>query len=177
MLCAMPSWHPLQPADASFFATAPHVYRFPTEFPVPPEQVWESLASDESVSAWGLGVRSLRWTSERPFGIDTTREVELPLGLITVREKFFRWDEGRGYSFYVTEANRPGLRRFAEDYVVEPGRNGGTRFTWTIALEPTPAMRLPMLVGSPVNRLAFGQLVRGGHTYFAGKTTSPGGAR
>ena len=57
---------------------------------------------------------------------------------MTVRERFFRWDEGdSGYSFYVESANRPGIRRFAEDYEIEPDGTG-SRFTWTIAIEPAP---------------------------------------
>ena len=54
----------------------------PSGWTSPPEQVWESLASDESIAAWpmGPGIRiGLRWTSPRPFGIGTTREVRLPL--------------------------------------------------------------------------------------------------
>jgi hypothetical protein len=162
----MTRWYRLEPADSSVFAEAPQVYRFPTRLPVPPERVWESIASDASVSAWGLGVQALTWTSPRPFGVGTTREVVLPLKVMTVREQFFRWDEGHGYSFFVREANRPGLRRFAEDYVVEPDGDG-TLFTWTIALEPKPRLAPVMKFGSPLNRLAFGQLIRGAHRYFA----------
>jgi len=36
-----------------------------------------------------------------------------------LRESFFRWDEGKGYSFYAEAVNRPGLRRFAEDYLLQ----------------------------------------------------------
>lgn len=161
----MARWYSLEIPDESTFTTATELFRFPVRLPVAPERVWESLASDASVSAWGLGVRSLRWTSPRPFGVGTTREVVLPLRAMTVREEFTRWDEGKGYSFYVAAADRPGLRSFAEDYVVEPDGDG-TLFTWTIALEPQRALRLPMRLGRPLNRLAFGQLVRGARNYF-----------
>jgi Polyketide cyclase / dehydrase and lipid transport len=162
----MTRWHTLEPADEAFFKTAPHLYRFVVDLSVPPERVWESLQSDESVTAWGLGVQSLRWQNPRPFGVGTTREVVLPLHAMTLREKFFIWDEGNRYSFYVAEANRPLIRRFAEDYVVE-ARAGGTRFTWTIALEPQPRYKRIVDLGRPVNKLAFGQLARGAKAYFA----------
>jgi hypothetical protein len=161
----MPRWYPLEPIDESFFTSAPHIYRFPVQLPVPPERVWESLVSDQSVAAWGLGVQSLHWTSPRPFGVGTTREVVLPLRAMTVRERFTRWDEGARYSFCVTEANRPFYRRFAEDYIVA-ARPGGSQFTWTVALEPSPRYRRLIDLGRPVNRLAFGQLVRGARGYF-----------
>ena len=161
----MARWYPLERPEYSTFTEATHVYRFPARFGVPPERVWESLASDESVKAWGLGVQSLTWTSPRPFGVGTTREVVLPLRAMTLREEFFRWDEGRGYSFFVREANRPGLRSFAENYELEPDGDG-TLFTWTIALEPRSALSPALRLLKPVNKAAFGQLVRGGRTYF-----------
>jgi hypothetical protein len=162
----MARWHALERPDPSTFSDAAAVYRFPARFRATPERVWESLASDESVKAWGLGVRSLQWTSPHPFGIGTTREVVLPLAAITVREEFFRWDEGKGYSFFVTEANRPGLRSFAENYELEADGDG-TLFTWTIALEPVSRLAPAMRLFGPVNKAAFGQLVRSGQKYFA----------
>jgi hypothetical protein len=159
-------WHRLERPDSSVFTEAPHAYRYPARFAAPPERVWESLVSDESVKAWGLGVRSLRWTSPRPFGVGTTREVVLPLGVMSLREEFFRWDEGRGYSFYVREANRPGLRRFAENYELVPDGDG-TLFTWTIALDPTPRLAPVLKLLAPINKAGFAQLVRAGRKYFA----------
>lgn len=166
MLLRMTRWYPLEPADESVFATAAQVHRYPVRLDVPPERVWDSLASDESLAAWGLGVRRLTWTSPRPFGVGTTREVVLPLRAMTVRERFFRWDEGKGYSFYVESADRPGVRQFAEDYVVEPDGDG-TLFTWTIALEPGRALGPLMRATGPLNKLAFGQVARGAKKYFA----------
>jgi hypothetical protein len=159
-------WHGLDPADEAIFATAPHVYRYAVDLDVPPARVWESLQSDRSLAAWGLGVRSLRWLTPRPFGVGTRREVVLPLAAMAVREQFFRWDEGEGYSFFVTEANRPFVRRFAEDYVVEARPGGRSRFTWTIALEPAPRYRLLVDLGRPMNALCFGQVARSAKGYF-----------
>jgi hypothetical protein len=163
-------WYALEPADSSFFSAAPVLLDFSAHFTAPPGRVWESLASDESVAAWGRGVQSVRWTSSRPFGVGTTREVVLAFNTVTVREEFFRWDEGRGYSFCARQSNRPGLRRFAEDYAVSAAGTG-TLFTWRVALEPTagsPAVRLM----APALRAVFGQLVRDGARYFASSAQS-----
>jgi carbon monoxide dehydrogenase subunit G len=160
------AWHPLEPVDESFFDTADHRYEYPIDLDVAPERVWESIASDESVAAWGLGVQSLHWTSPRPFGVGTTREVTLPLGMMKVRERFIVWDEGKRYAFEVYEANRGLYRRFAENYVVEP-RGTGSRLTWTIAVEPQPKLRRLVDLARPLNRLAFGQFARGARSYFA----------
>jgi hypothetical protein len=166
MLLRMARWYELQPADESIFETAPEVYRYRVRLSVAPERVWESLTSDASLSAWRLPIRRLTWTSPRPFGVGTTREIELSLRTLAIRERFFRWDEGRGYSFYVEALNRPGVRRFAEDYVVEPD-GAGAAFTWTIALEPVGALTPVMKLLRPVNRAGFGQVTRAAKKQFA----------
>lgn len=164
MLAPM-AWHSLDVVDESFFTTAPHIYRYPVELTVPPERVWESLVSDGSLADWGMGIK-LRWTSPRPFGVGTGREVVLPLGVMTVRERFFLWDEGKRYAFYVESANRSMIKAFAEDYVVEKTPTG-SRFTWTIAIEPQPKFRALVAAGGPLNRFSFGQTARSGKKYFA----------
>jgi hypothetical protein len=134
----------------------------------PPEQVWESLTSDASIAAWGNpAVKEVTWTSPRPFGIGTTREVA---GLVTrSRERYFRWDEGHGYSFAVYESTVPLFKRFAEDYVVEPD-DGGTLFNWTLAIEPKVALAFPFKALAPVLKAGFGRIRSDGQRYFAKRT-------
>lgn len=132
------TWYQMETVDEDFFRTAPLRHRHVIDLPTTPERVFEQIASDESLSAWGVGLK-LHWTSPRPFGVGTTREATLPGGLV-LRERFFRWDEGAGYSFAGVEANRPTYVRFAEDYRVEP-RPGGARLTWVMAMEPPPGIK------------------------------------
>jgi hypothetical protein len=162
----MTRWYALEPTDAGFFDSAPHVFRYEKHYDAPPERVWESLQSDESLAAWGKTVGSVTWTSPRPFGVGTTREVAT--GPALVREHFFAWDEGSGYAFYVTEANVPIFRRFAEDYRVEP-QGSGTRFTWLVAIEPVGALRLPFKVLAPALKAGFGRAATDGQKYFAAR--------
>lgn len=162
----MTRWHQLESADESFLRSAPHVFRYSKRFAAPPERVWASLASDECLAAWSPTVSSVNWLSPRPFGIGTTREVALAPGLAKVRERFFRWDEGRGYSFEVYEASLPAFKRFVEDYAIEP-EGADTRFTWTVAIEPKSALALPFKPLAPVLKLAFGRMATDGEKYFA----------
>jgi hypothetical protein len=162
----MTRWYSLEPADETFFDTAPYVYRFPVELEVPPERVWESLTSDRSLADWGLGLHSLEWTSPRPFGVGTTRTVVLPGKAMALRERFFRWEEGQRTSFYLAESNRPLLRRLAEDYLVEK-TSAGSRFTWTIALEPAARTGALLRRTSPVNALMFRAVPIRAKSYFA----------
>lgn len=162
----MARWYPLESTDATLFDTAAHVFRYQKHFDAPPDVVWTSLASDHSLADWGSSVQSVTWTTPRPFGIGTTREVAMPGGLARVREHFFRWDEGSGYSFYVYEANAPLFRRFAEDYTIAPDGTG-TLFSWTVAIDPKSALRLPFHVLAPVVKAGFGRMAADGQKYFA----------
>ncbi|WP_197379009.1 SRPBCC family protein [Mycolicibacterium mengxianglii] len=162
----MARWFPLEPSDASVFDSAAHVFRYRKRFDAPPEVVWASLASDHSLADWGPSVQEVTWSTPRPFGIGTRREVAITLGLARVREEFFRWDEGRGCSFYVYEANAPLFRRFAEDYRISPD-GSGTLFEWTVAIEPRRALRLPFRALAPVLKAGFGRMAADGEKYFA----------
>ena len=53
----MTRWYPLESADADFLASAPHIFRYEKSFEAPPSQVWESLVSDASLSAWSSTVK------------------------------------------------------------------------------------------------------------------------
>ena len=161
----MTSWYPLEPADADFLKSAPHVFVYQKRFAAPPAEVWQSLTSDESIAAWTPIIKQVTWTSPRPFGVGTTREVAAPVGP-RMRERYFFWDEGRRHSFAVYESTAQIFTRFAEDYLVEPDGND-TLFTWTLAIEPRSALTLPIKALAPVIKAAFGRMPSDGQRYFA----------
>ena len=137
----MTRWYQLEPADADFFQSAPHVFTYQKRFAASPAQVWAQLTSDASIAAWGPATKEVNWTSPRPFGIGTTRDVVAPGGA-TMRERFFRWEEGSRKSFGVYESTLPLFKRFAGDYIVEPD-GADTLFTWVVAIEPKEKLALP----------------------------------
>jgi hypothetical protein len=141
-------WFSCEPVDESFFETAPvrMVARF--EVPRPAAEVWGELIGERPLH-WCRILQEVRWTSERPFGVGTTREVKALWGANLLREHYFRWEEGRQHSFYVVEASAPLARRFAEDYLVEPTGEGSCRFSWKIVFEPQP-LAIP---GLPLTKL------------------------
>jgi hypothetical protein len=142
----------LEPVEEGFLGSAPVRYRDTFAIARPAMEVWRELVSEQPLD-WCRAL-SIRWTSERPFAVGTTRQAKVLGGAMKVQERFFIWDEGHRYAFYVTEANAPAFRRIAEDYVVEPDGPDRCRFTWTVALEPTPIGRL----GGPLNGLIFKSL-------------------
>jgi hypothetical protein len=141
-----------EPVDETLFATAPVRLKEAFDIPRPAVQVWADLTADNPL-AWCRILRSVTWTSPRPFGVGTTRTARSVGGVIN--ERFFLWEEGRRKSFFAFEASVPLFRRLAEDYLVEPTSETSCRFTWTIAFEPRPAAR----IANPVNRLLLGTLL------------------
>jgi hypothetical protein len=113
----------------------------------PASVVWDELTADDALH-WCRILNDVRWTSQRPLGVGTTREVKSLRGASNFREHYFRWEEGHRHSFYVAESTAPLFSSFAEDYLLEPRGEDACRFTWTIAVEPTAVGR----AGTPVNR-------------------------
>jgi hypothetical protein len=118
------------------------------------QRVWAELTSESTLS-WCRALAGVTWTSARPFGVGTTRTVRTPLSLLMLKEVYFRWEEGRRKSFYVSEATLPLFRGFAEDYLVEETSPTSCRFTWTVASEAPPAARLGKPVSDLITRSLF----------------------
>ncbi|WFB10709.1 SRPBCC family protein [Streptomyces sp. LX-29] len=125
-------WYAIDEVDDAFFDTAPLRHARSVDIPFPAEQTWAALTGDE-VSSWTKGMNELRWTSPRPFGVGTTREIDMS-GNFVLRERFYRWEEGRRKTFTGVEATRSIFRHLIEDYVVEPTPEG-SRFSWRFAAE------------------------------------------
>jgi hypothetical protein len=140
-------WFKCTPVDERFFEEAPMRLRAGFEIARPAAAVWGELTADDALH-WCRILQDVRWTSPRPFGVGTTREVKALQGANMLREHYFLWEEGRRHSFYAAESSGPLFKALAEDYVVEPRGEDACRFTWTIAVELSAVGR----AGAPVNR-------------------------
>lgn len=159
----MPSTHfSLQPVDETFFDNAPMVLRDAFDIPMSAAEFWDELTKDDPL-AWCKAIDSVTWTSERPFGVGTTRTVKALKGLNVLDERFFIWNEGTRKSFYVVKASGPLFKRFAEDYLIEPTGEDTCRFTWTLAYEPT----LLGKAGTPINKRLLGSLFADTRKHFS----------
>jgi hypothetical protein len=78
--------------------------------------------------------------------------------LLTVDEHFFRWEQNRRCSFYLTGHSMPLFHAFAEDYLLEEVAPGRTHFTYSVAVEP----RLTIRMGGPIAQTYFGSTFRKG---------------
>ena len=143
----MAPWLKCQPVDETFFETAPMRLRAGFEIARPGAAVWAELTADDALH-WCRILQDVSWTSPRPFGVGTTREVKALWGANMLREYYFLWEEGRRHCFYAEESSGPLFKSLAEDYLVEPRGEDACRFTWTIAVAPT----LVGKAGTPLNR-------------------------
>ncbi|PXY37658.1 SRPBCC family protein [Prauserella flavalba] len=151
----MPRWFPLTEADDEFVRTAPVRFEHVADLPAPPPVVWRVLTADDALVSWSRLITRAEWTS--PPGPGATRLVTLG-GALTLDERFYRWEEARRMTFTVDRATGPGLRRFAEDLVLD-AVPGGTRLRWTFASEPVLAVAAKPLV--PLLRRVTAGLPRG----------------
>lgn len=149
----MTRWYPLAESDDDFLCYAEFRFAHTVDVPVAAEQVWAAFSADDALVSFSRSITGAEWTSPRPFGVGTTRTVTIGHGAASLRERFYRWDEESRMTFTVDAANRPGFRRFAEDVALEPIA-GGTRFTWTFAVEPAPRLAPVLAASRPLLRKA-----------------------
>ncbi|RJQ79796.1 SRPBCC family protein [Pseudonocardiaceae bacterium YIM PH 21723] len=146
----MMPWFSVAPVtDESVFQTAAKVVSYTMDLKADADEVWAGLVSDRPL-AWCKALNG-QYTSERPFGVGTTRTIKVRGGL-EARERFFIWDDAqRRHAFTFEQANLPLFSVFAEDYKVDP-IEGGCRFTWTFAVSPSKFAALLFPLVWPLNK-------------------------
>ena len=93
---------------------------------VPPDAIWSAFVDGRAWTEW-LPLTGVTWTSPRPFGVGTTRTVEI--GAQRVEESFFSWTEGERMAFRFDRSTFP-VQAAVEDYRVQ-AVDGGCEVTWT----------------------------------------------
>ena len=114
-----------KPVAEDYLATARQgsvVHRFP----FPASMVWNALLDGPAWTEW-LAITKVTWTSPQPFGVGTTRTVEI--GETAVEETFFAWDEGRRMAFRFERSPLP-ISAAVEDYRIRD-IEGGCELVWS----------------------------------------------
>ena len=140
---------PCHPVDASFFDTAPMRFRNTIELAARPADVFAIFEDGESWPGWFHGIHKVVWTSDKPYGT-------VWLTGVTVQERFFRWEQDRRLSFYLTGHSMPLAHALAEDYLLDEVAAGKTRFTYSVAIEP----RLALSMAGPIARRLINSMLR-----------------
>jgi len=108
----------LGPVGESYAATGAIEVR--RAMKAPAKAVWAALLDAQAWTEW-LPITKVTWTSGQPFGVGTTRTVEI--GSAVVEEVFFAWDEGARMAFRFDRTSLP-VKAAIEDYRVVPTAEG-----------------------------------------------------
>lgn len=138
-----------RPVDALFFETAPWQFKNIVDLDAPASKVFAIFEDGESWPHWFRAIHKVVWTSDKPYGVGTTRTVSLAAA--TIDEKFFIWEPDRRMAFYVTGSSAPLTHAMAEDYLLEEPTPGKTRFTYRVAMDPQLLISVP----GPLSRIYF----------------------
>lgn len=127
----------MRPVAAEYASMGPNQRTRVQPIGKPAATVFRILEDGPSWKVWfNLGVE---WTSERPFGVGTTRTVTGAGGL-RIDEHFVAWEDGRRMAFRFDRASVP-FRSFAEDWSVRPTSDDACELVWRYAYQwagPTP---------------------------------------
>jgi len=137
-----------RPVDINFVNTAPVVIVNTVEINAPAESIFSVFEDEHAWPQWFDDIKSVDWTTPKPYGIGTTRTVNL--GALSVDEYFFLWEDNARFAFYFTQCSLPLFKALMEDYRLEEIGNNKTRFTYTVAYEPA----LPLAIAGPLGKLA-----------------------
>jgi len=159
--------------DMTFLERAPVRHVFRAVVAAPRASVFAALADPTCWHAWFPGVRSARYSSAPPYGVGTIREADVS-GSRWV-EEMIAWDAECRWAYTVIESSAPLAEAQVEVFDVEDATDvtgGGTRVTWTLAIEPRLLQRLAAPIAPLVMKRVFECAMRGLERYLAGGTRS-----
>ncbi len=127
-----------------YLTTAPTSITVAVTARATPAQVFAALEDAAAWPKWAPAIKKVTWTSPKPFGLGTTRTVDLVAGMVA-EEEFIGWEPNRRMAFYFTRTSMP-ADAFAEDYVLSDMGDGRTKIAWTMAMTPEKGRKNPKVV-------------------------------
>ncbi len=153
-----------EPIKLDYFTQAPFAFVTKTTVNATPEEIWPILEDAKSWSTWASVIQKVTWTSPKPFGLGTTRTVEMSGGMVG-DETFIGWEPNKRMSFCFTSASIKGVNRFGEDWQLLPQANGQTLVQWTMALDVALINRIFLMAFKPVMKLFLQRLLNSFQKY------------
>lgn len=144
--------YPCVKVDQNYILAAAKSYQAVVEVSATPEQIFEVFEDEAAWQTWAIPIKRVEWTSPKPYGLGTTRTVEM-IGL-TGDESFIAWDYPRHMAFCFTQMSATLIESFIEDYVVTPLSNGNTQVQWTMAMTPRGYGKITMTLFGPFMRVS-----------------------
>lgn len=126
-----------RPVTPAFYSSAPIRFSATRPIAATPDEVFAALADTPSWPKWFPALTGAQWTSGAPFGVGSTRTVEV--GPVKIEEKFIAWEPGSRWGFTFLKTTLPFVRAGAE--LVELVKDGErTKVTYTMFLDPLPGL-------------------------------------
>jgi Polyketide cyclase / dehydrase and lipid transport len=147
-------WFPTGQSELSFIETAPYHFNSVGVIPASAARVFDLLSTGETQKEWFQDFVACRWTSPKPYGVGSTREIELRI--LTVKERFLVWEPGKRLTFSIDAITVPLIKGMVEDMQLEPISDTSTLLRWRAYYDPSAIMRAV----HPVGRAVFGQMFR-----------------
>jgi hypothetical protein len=139
----------LRPVTAEFLTEAPTRLVSGALMRAEPAAVFAELTDDASTwPLWYREIRSAAYTGPPPYGVGAGRAVTLRGGARFV-ESVIAWEQPVRFVYRVEETNVPGVRAWAEEWLLTPTAGGGTALGFTIAVDAAPAVRAVLLPARP----------------------------
>lgn len=133
--------------DLSYFETAQSILAITQTIHCSSEKLFDIFEDENSWPIWAPTIAKIVWTSEKPFGIGTTRTAHLKGGIYG-EEEFIAWERGKLMAFKFTTGTVP-TKAFAEHYAVKEISENVCELTWTVAMTPNTIGKIFMPITQP----------------------------
>lgn len=129
-----------------FLDSAPIKISLTADLDITPAALF-ALFEDSDSWEWAT-IKSVVWETEKPYGLGTTRTVDIA-GQGKVQEYFLLWEQDQRMSFRFEKGEMKLVSALVEDYQVEALADGRSRLTWNIAMQLRGFIRIltPLLAG------------------------------
>jgi hypothetical protein len=139
-----------RPVDIDELRNAPARWTVSVDLECTPDALFDVLEDADAWPRWLGLVGAVQWHGEPPFGVGTTRTIDMR-GPGFAEEYFFAWERPRRLAFYFTRGSVP-VNAFSELYDVTDLGDGRCRLEWTMAVHPKRGTGWLMRAGSPLMR-------------------------
>lgn len=129
----MPKTRKYREVGAEFLDSAPIRGTIRHDIPASAAATFASLEDPESWPEWLDAITAVTWTSPKPFGVGTTRDIDMKLGAVS--EYFYAWEAGRRMAFRFVSGKAPMFAAFVEDYEVIPTGDDSCEIVWRYGVE------------------------------------------
>jgi hypothetical protein len=154
-----PDYFACTPVGVDFLEQTRNVFVAEEIVRATPDQVFDVFEDAEAWTVWAMPIEKVEWTSPKPFGVGTTRNVHMMGGLIGY-EEFIEWERGKRMAFTFLGVSKESTEKFLEDYRVTDLGDGTCRVQWFMAMEVKGFSRHIMFLTRPLMRFANRRMFR-----------------